>query len=56
MDFEEKTKALNKEFGEMQDLISRSQVVISESTRRQFQIQGELKIIEEIKNEVKPKE
>ncbi len=51
MDFEVKKQALKKELGEKQNLIDRSQKVISECATRQIEIRGELKIIKEIQDE-----
>ncbi len=48
MDFEKKKKELLKELNEKTDLINRSQQIISTCTERVFEINGELKLINEI--------
>jgi hypothetical protein len=55
MDFKAKKEALKKEAGEKQNLINRSQKVMSTCLQRLSEITGEVKIIEEIENEITPK-
>ena len=50
MDFDQKIKELEEEKEKQLELINRSQDVISACSKRLYEIKGELKIINEIKN------